>query len=139
MRGVKKCCTILWRMEAHAPQKCHYLWRMWLHAPQNCAAPNHWCRAHHISVAPGAICGAPYSMRHRKGDVGCNPAVGCGAHRISVAHGARCATECLMLVAHVLQVRHRKAKSSGAWQVVRDKKKLVVHEILVRHKIAFHL
>ena len=56
VRGVKKCCTILWRMEPHAPQKCHFLWRMWTHAPQNCAAPNHWCQAHHISVAHGTRC-----------------------------------------------------------------------------------
>ena len=34
VRGVKKCCTILWRTVASAPQKFNFLGRILLHAPQ---------------------------------------------------------------------------------------------------------
>ena len=51
-------------------------------------------------------------MRHRKGVVGCHPAVGGGAHIFSVAHGLQCATESANLVAHGAGMRHKNPQFS---------------------------
>ena len=80
-------------MYSGAPQKSAILWRMYSGAPQKSAIL--WRTKIH----------APQNYAEMA-----NPIIGRGPHHISVAHEARCATECVLLVAHVLQVRHRKAE-----------------------------
>ena len=89
---------------------CHFC----ISGQQLCGA---WIHMRHRNGSPvigaGAhpyFCAASFSMRHRKGGVGCNPAVGGGAHKFSVVHGHWCATESPNSVVHALNMRHRKGK-----------------------------